>query len=1527
MTDLRYRDKLEIGVDGNLITPTVILTKRSCKEIGVIRNIKNFRANHPMGDTAEISFDVYKYVNGEKELCWDSIKDFKFVLLPTVSDNRFKWYEITVNIDETTDTIKHVTGIHANEAELGQLMLYEVEINTEGDIDRDEYQTIMIDGKEYGTVFYCPEHPKNSLLHRILADKASHYQIIHVDDTLKNIQREFSFNGISIVDAMRQDIAQEIQCLFVFGENLSIGETNEYQRTIAVYDLLDYCEDCGERGNYNGEVCTHCGSKKIRGGYGKDSGIFVNTENLTDSISFTSATDQVKNFFRMAGGDDDMTAAIRSCNPSGSSYLTYFTDDMKEDMSEQLVTRLNEYNELYDSYLKDRPITLPSEDIEAYNLLVDKYQDASKEEIKTLSSTVVGYTNLTDYDYNSVNFRDFLQTVMMPHSEEVDYYSAQDEIDKLTVQTMSPIGVENASDMSLQAANTAVRDYAKVYVDTSMYKVDVSNATYLDNVWKGTIKVTSLTEYDDTADKILSIRFDNNDETFIKQKIEKAMAQYKVQDIGDVSFLQRPIEQIAPELNKYSLDSLRLLDEICSATMDILAQAGYGEDKQDFYDYYDIDFYDMYYYPYWQKRNLIMREEEVRQAEVNTIEKVVEDINTRKKEIMNLLNIENFFGNLYPELMLYRRESEYSNPNFISDGLTDSEIIQNAQEFFKRAREEIIKAANIQHTISGDLYNLFLMPEFRRVVSDDSDLIANGINNEAVLKFLNLFDSGNWLRIRVDDKIYKLRMTNWEIEYDSPEKLNVEFSDVIYGNGIASDIASILSQARTMGNSYSTVARQARKGSEADDEIGKTRRYGLLLDQNKIISDINEQSFVINSKGALMRAKDDFGVGYSDEQVKILNKGIYYTNDGWKTVNTGLGHFIYYDPDDKKAKEDYGVIAKTVVGRLILGNNLKIFSESDTFEMGDDGLIITAHEGKDNHDLFTLQKDNGDGTFTRFIYVDGEGNTIVNGKSVVIGVDPLDEYLEDEFGTIEENINGLEEDIDEVDAKAQDAMKYANNYLSVDNAGAMVADMTDGNYYKPSNIMSGNNVLITDEDVQIRDGQHVLALYGSDEIYLGDRDDKNIHIHSTDEAGVDINDDDKTLAHFGEYIAIGDKDGVLIDTDGVDILRYDEELEQPKSVALFGESVRIGEIDSGHTNIGSGGMTVYDYDKNNETQIELANIGYGSGNGYESMDDDGTITTTVTAPYYTFGVRGNGTTGNYSVAEGYGNVAAGYASHAEGKNNRARAAYSHAGGIGNITNYAGQTVIGKYAVAPTSDDLFVVGKGYSDSNRQNAMRLKFNGHVEFNDAVGTGLEFVDRTSMRRILSKDEYATKKPYAFFGDQSWVNGMVGSDGGSSAFGIASKTTENIWQLMFMTGQHVYQSVYRPNGDTVDTQRLYTLDDIKNTYFTISDGGNTVTPKAELATLLSDYAKTDDIPSITGYVTTEYAEQTYAKQGSLGNYVSIGTLADKVNGHITNGDIPVYQKSETLSADQVEAKIRSTYNPFKNAVEAILRDHSLIT
>lgn len=1081
MTDLRYNNVIEIGVDGNAVQPIVILCTRSEKKLGVIYNIQNFRSSHPLADTAEVSFDVYKVLNGRVNPIWDSIKNFKFIYLPTVKDSRFQWYEITVNIDEDDKTIKHITGVHANEAELGQLMLYDVEINTEDDINRDDYEIITIGDKEYGTVFYNPEHPKASLLHRVLSDKASHYQIIHVDETLKNIQREFSFNGVSIVDALKQNIAQEIGCLFVFGKAFNNND-GSYHRTISVYDLMDYCEDCGERGSYTQGVCPHCGSTNIQSGFGKDTGIFINSENLAETISLSSHTDQVKNFFKLSGGDDDMTAAIRNCNPNGSDYLCFFSDEMKEDMSDELVARLNEYNIAYDAYLTTESITLPSDDVTAYNALVNKYQDLTEETLEEIPASIIGFNELTKFDYNSANFRDILETTMMVGSSEIIETDAQEQLDKLTVNSMSPIGVEDSSAMSLTAADTAVKSYAKVYVDTSRYNIELSETAYENNTWTGTITITSLTDETDTANKTLTLLFNNDGATFTKQKIEKLMKEHEVEDIGDVSFLQRDIsdpedyEDFLEQLGKYSLDALGLLDDLCVAVMDILAQAGYGDENS----YY----YEIFYYPYWVKRNAIMAEETERENEIAVIDKIIEDIADKRQEIVDYLSLESFFGEtLYAELMLYRRETEYSNPNFISDGLSDSEIINNAQEFFKRAKEEILKASTIQHSITTTLYNLFLIPEFRDLFRADEfgidyehlndyygDFLAveNGIITQitpsviesldpsllyvSLKRLVDFFDSGNWLRIQIDDKVYKLRLTNWEIDYSSPENLEVEFSDVVYCGDTMSDIASLLSQARTMASSYDAIQRQAGKGQEANNSIEQVQKQGLILSQSPIINNIDEQTIVINSQGTLLRGKNDFDDGYSNEQVKLLNKGIYYTNDSWETVKAGLGHFMYYDPDTKTTKEDYGIIASTIVGQLLLGENLKIYSDSGSLKMDEEGFAITAQDGENNSNIFVVQKDNGDGTVTKYLYVNSEGELQINGNSIVIG-----------------NTNVA----DAID----DAEKVATNFISIDNSGLMVADLTEGTI-APSEIQTGKNVLITDNEVKIREGTTELASYG-----------------------------------------------------------------------------------------------------------------------------------------------------------------------------------------------------------------------------------------------------------------------------------------------------------------------------------------------------------------------------------------------------------------------------------------------------------------
>ena len=214
-----------------------------------------------------------------------------------------------------------------------------------------------------------------------------------------------------------------------------------------------------------------------------------------------------------------------------------------------------------------------------------------------------------------------------------------------------------------------------------------------------------------------------------------------------------------------------------------------------------------------------------------------------------------------------------------------------------------------------------------------------------------------------------------------------------------SDIASLLSQARSMATSYNTIMRQAEKGNKANQTIEQTQKQGLILNQNKIINDVDTQNFVLNSQGALMRAKNDFDDGYSPEQIKLLNKGIYYTNDDWETVKAGLGHFMYYDPETGTTKEDYGIIASTIIGQLILGENLKIYSESGKFEMGDEGLVITARDGEDNTDLFVVQKEKEDEQgrkyVEKYIYVDSDGNVKIAGDSITVGGKPIIEYIDD----------------------------------------------------------------------------------------------------------------------------------------------------------------------------------------------------------------------------------------------------------------------------------------------------------------------------------------------------------------------------------------------------------------------------------------------------------------------------------------------------------------------------------------------------
>jgi len=474
--------RIKFDTQGTPLPLRMILATKSGRMIREMP-INKIKFTDNLGNGSEVSFSVYKSrcvkADGETDTAfWEKIDNLRLAYCPEFD----AFYELNVEFTDATETVKAVTATSLGEAELSQIMVYGIEVNTEADIARDDYAP---------TVLYNENDKSASLIDRLLY-KAPHYRVGHVDDTIRNIQRTFTFDNKTVYDAF-QEIAQEVGCLFRYDCRRNLKqEENEYKdaryyteefsmlictlagrtytkintggaylaygywggytrpllvsenanavdyktsyngsilhadtsfrykngktfyasgnayamqgdhsstggfairlegtygsieeaasalldivyanptyipdnrienniiREVNVYDLWNTCMDCGNRGEFM-EVCDECGSTNIREGYGKDTRIYVDKDNLADEIVFSTEVGKIKNCFRLTAGDDLMTAAIISCNPNGSQYLWYIPDYMQEDMSDALKERLNQYNELYDYYQKEHTISV-----------------------------------------------------------------------------------------------------------------------------------------------------------------------------------------------------------------------------------------------------------------------------------------------------------------------------------------------------------------------------------------------------------------------------------------------------------------------------------------------------------------------------------------------------------------------------------------------------------------------------------------------------------------------------------------------------------------------------------------------------------------------------------------------------------------------------------------------------------------------------------------------------------------------------------------------------------------------------------------------------------------------------------------------------------------------------------------------------------------------------------------------------------------------------------------------------------------
>lgn len=958
--------KIKFDSAGNPLPARLILATRSGNRIRELP-MNNIKFREGINNGSEFSFNVYKKRcltrSGEvDESFWRRITDFKLAYCPEFD----MWYEIAVDLSESTATVKSVTATSLGEAELGQMNVYGIEVNTEDDIARDDYVP---------TVLYNPNDAKSSLIDRLLY-KAPHYRIDHVDDSIRSIQRTFQFDNKTVYDCF-QEVAQEEDVLFKF--DCVKAENGKVDRTVSAYDLENSCMSCGNRGDFLG-VCPQCGSEAIRQGYGKDTSIYVSRENLADEITYTTDVGSVKNCFRLEGGDDLMTATIMNCNPNGSQYLWYVTDEMREDMSEELRTRLAQYDEQYEIFQNTAEWS-PSEDLlTRYNNIVKKYQ-SFKPDLEEIPSPIVGFPALMDAYYDTIDLQLFLNNELMPNVE-VETTDAATEAAKLTSVSLSPIAVANLDACTPTTAASAVSGMAKCMI-RGTFQVKVHDSIYSseNHRWTGTLDIVNYADEEDTATtEEITVVINDDMKTYIEQKIRRLAKQDSddITDVHELFELKLSTDEdytagdpsFDGELHKWSLQRLIAFRDACQAILDILIQQGVAD--HDTWVSEENDLYMLMYVPYLNKMAAIEAEIETRTEELAVVTGIYDDnggllfdgiqpqIVARRNGIQELQNFEKFLGTeLWNEFAAYRREDVYSNQNYISDGLSNDELFANALQFLDVAKKDIYASATLQHSITAKMHNLLAMHEFHPLV--------------------NQFETGNWIRVQVDKKIYRLRLSEYQIDYNS-FGLDVEFTDVKYGHNSASDIQSLLDQAKSMASSYGMVARQAEDGKKSYSRMQNWAQEGFSL-TTKIVGGAENQEFQMDSSGFTGREYLPESDSYSDEQIKIISHGLYVTNDGWLTAKAGIGKFRFWNPQTQQIEEAFGVIADTIVGNIILGQNVGIYNETNNITLDDDGFTLITEAGE-GAKVFRILRREQDGTLVNVLSLDQNGHLLLETSGI-----------------------------------------------------------------------------------------------------------------------------------------------------------------------------------------------------------------------------------------------------------------------------------------------------------------------------------------------------------------------------------------------------------------------------------------------------------------------------------------------------------------------------------------------------------------
>lgn len=533
------------------------------------------------------------------------------------------------------------------------------------------------------------------------------------------------------------------------------------------------------------------------------------------------------------------------------------------------------------------------------------------------------------------------------------------------------------------------------------------------------------------------------------------------------------------------------------------------------------------------------------ELEINNVLDEMKDINSR----CNILRyMKNKDDSLYKELESYWIEGDYENTNLaVLDTTTIEEEIDLALELKENGEKQLERVSQPSFSFNVGSIDFLKLFKFK--------------------KFISQLKLGRIITIEKEEGVlFTPAITEYSFDLDNAEDLTLTFSNSARLNSNEFTFADLVGSNSDVSNKVISNWQDLTDYSKHKDEITNLIANPLNKSLRAGLTNMVNQEFTIDQTGILGRKYTDITkVAFTDEQMRIMNNSILFTDDNWQSVKTALGK-IYYE-DDGEEKSSYGLVAETLIGSLIMSETMKIKNKESSIVLDKNGIVI-----KKGNEIVLNAQTNGDlqvvGEITAlsgYIGTKQDGFRITS-KAITYNMDDDNYDANDRIyiGTGNDSIRpftvGNHKNITNLMllagknfAVTREGLMYVNaGYISEIQVGEMVVSRNNGNYVKFSTDVYSQYENVNGDMVDTSDN---IVLFDSIQKYAEyyTRNDNGEFVF-VDGMYININE----LSKHGNDMYVIDESGTYIIIDGIYINFHNfERYNLSYEVNAQGEYIKI----------------------------------------------------------------------------------------------------------------------------------------------------------------------------------------------------------------------------------------------------------------------------------------------------------------------------------------------------------------------------------